>query len=121
MKPGAKKGDQVVASDQHLVQGAVVVVTFAGPLSERLSPDVLSDDRFVATVGSVAVSAPHVPPPGKSFDKPPHHRATVVTGSSTVLVNGRAYARDGDTAETCNDPADLPIGSVEAQGTVLVG
>jgi uncharacterized Zn-binding protein involved in type VI secretion len=122
MKAGAKEGDKVVASDTHLVSGASVVVSFEGRLKHDLSSDVLSDDRNVATVGSIAdCTPPHVPPQGKSFDVPPHHRATVVVGSSTVLVNNKAYARDGDAAETCNDPVDLPVGSVEAAGTVLVG
>ena len=28
---------------------------------------------------------------------------------------------DGDTAMTCNDPADMPVGTVIAVGTVMVG
>lgn len=122
MKAGAKEGDRVVASDTHLVSGAAVVVSFEGSLSAELSSDVLSDNRNVATVGSIAYcTPPHVPPTGKSFDVPPHHRATVVVGSETVLVNNKAYARDGDATETCNDPVDLPVGAVQAEGTVLVG
>jgi len=122
MKAGAKQGDLIVANDTHLVSGASVVATFQGPLSAELSEDVLSDNRNVATVGSIAHCAPpHVPPTGKSFDVPPHHRATVVIGSDTVLVNNKAYASDGDPAETCNDPVDLPVGLVQAAGTILVG
>jgi hypothetical protein len=30
-------------------------------------------------------------------------------------------ARNGDPAETCNDPADLPVGQVIATGTVFIG
>jgi uncharacterized Zn-binding protein involved in type VI secretion len=30
-------------------------------------------------------------------------------------------ARNGDTAQTCNDPVDLPIGKVIAMGTVFIG
>jgi uncharacterized Zn-binding protein involved in type VI secretion len=37
------------------------------------------------------------------------------------LINGKPAARNGDTAMTCNDPADLPVGSVVALGTVLIG
>ena len=34
---------------------------------------------------------------------------------------GRSAARMGDTAMTCNDPADAPNGSIVCGGTVLVG
>jgi hypothetical protein len=30
-------------------------------------------------------------------------------------------ARNGDTAMTCNDPVDLPVGKVVAVGTVFIG
>jgi uncharacterized Zn-binding protein involved in type VI secretion len=30
-------------------------------------------------------------------------------------------ARNGDVAETCNDPVDLPAGQIIAVGTVLIG
>jgi uncharacterized Zn-binding protein involved in type VI secretion len=38
-----------------------------------------------------------------------------------VMINGKMAARNGDTAMTCNDPADLPAGKVIAVGTVLIG
>jgi len=76
-----------------------------------------------ATVGSVADNTPpHLPtPPGVSFQNPPKNKATIKLGSQTVLINGKGAARNGDTAETCNDPADAPIGTVVAQGTVMIG
>ncbi len=37
------------------------------------------------------------------------------------LINGKQAARNGDTATTCNDPVDLPVGTVVAAGTVLIG
>jgi hypothetical protein len=30
-------------------------------------------------------------------------------------------ARNGDTVMTCNDPAPLPVGTVIATGTVMIG
>ncbi len=42
-------------------------------------------------------------------------------GSATVRINGKPAARNGDTAITCNDPADLPAGTVIAVGTVMMG
>ena len=47
--------------------------------------------------------------------------ATIITGSATVFINGKPAARNGDTAITCNDPVDLPVGKVVAKGTVFIG
>jgi len=40
-----------------------------------------------------------------------------------VKINGKMAARMGDTAMTCNDPTDLPIGKVVLAGPckVLIG
>jgi uncharacterized Zn-binding protein involved in type VI secretion len=122
VKPAAKKRDHVIAVDSHMCQGAPTPVPFDGLLDRELSPDVIAEHRAIAVVGSVASNTPpHVPPPGKSFDVPPSNRAVVVAGSGTVLANNKPLARHGDAATTCNDPADLPIGAIVAQGTVVVG
>ena len=42
-------------------------------------------------------------------------------GSPTVKINGKMAARNGDAAATCNDPADMPVGTVIAAGTVMIG
>jgi len=60
-------------------------------------------------------------PSGGTFVKPPSNRATIILGSPTVMINGKPAARNGDPATTCNDPSDLPIGTVVAVGTVLIG
>ena len=60
-------------------------------------------------------------PPGTSFQKPPSNKGTIKVGSATVTINGKAAARNGDPAETCNDPSDQPVGTVVAAGTVLIG
>ena len=39
----------------------------------------------------------------------------------SVSINGKAAARNGDKVTTCNDPADLPVGSIIAVGTVSIG
>jgi uncharacterized Zn-binding protein involved in type VI secretion len=38
-----------------------------------------------------------------------------------VFINGKPAARNGDKAITCNDPADLPVGTVVAASTVMIG
>ena len=127
MKPVAKFQDHIVAVDTHLVipegggKPEPLPLPFDGLLVEELSPDVLAEHRAVAVVGSVARQAPgHIVAP-KSFAKPPSNEARVVVGSATVLANNRPLARAGDTATTCNDPVELPVGTVVASGTVLSG
>ena len=129
--PAAKQGDRVVAVDIHIVMvpsptGTVPTPLphpFAGAINGGLSGNVNIMGRSAATVGSTADNLPpHVPnPPGISFQNPPGNKATIQIGSPTVRINGKMAARNGDPATTCNDPADLPGGTVVAAGTVLIG
>lgn len=129
-QPAAKQGDQVVAVDTHIVivPGTPPVPTplphpFAGKLDGALSNDVNIMGVPAATVDSTATNTPShlATPPGTTFQKPPSNKATVKLGSPTVKINGKMAARNGDMAETCNDPSDLPAGQVIAVGTVLIG
>jgi uncharacterized Zn-binding protein involved in type VI secretion len=130
-QPAAKQGDKVIAIDTHIVMvqaGPSQVPTplphpFAGIISDGLSQDVKIMGLPAATVGSTADNLPpHLPmPPGLSFQKQPSNKATIQMGSPTVKINGKAAARNGDTAMTCNDPADSPVGKVIAVGTVFIG
>jgi uncharacterized Zn-binding protein involved in type VI secretion len=128
MSPAAaKQGDRVQATDLHLIQPpgpsspAPVPHPFSGIINGGLSSDVRIEGRPAATVQSTATNTPPHIPQGGSFVKPPSNRATIVRGSATVAINGRAAARAGDTAITCNDPVDAPVGSVVATGTVNIG
>jgi uncharacterized Zn-binding protein involved in type VI secretion len=128
-QPAAKQGDQIVAVDTHIVvlpppaSPAPLPHPFSGQINGNLSGDVNIMGKPAATVGSTADnSPPHVPtPPGTSFANPPANKGTIELGSTTVFIDGKAAARSGDTAVTCNDPADLPVGTVVAVGTVLIG
>jgi uncharacterized Zn-binding protein involved in type VI secretion len=96
---------------------------FDGILNGALSSDVNIMGRPAATADSTADNIPpHAPAaPGSAFKSPPANKATIKTGSSTVKINGKMAARNGDTAMTCNDPVDLPVGKVVAAGTVFIG
>jgi uncharacterized Zn-binding protein involved in type VI secretion len=96
---------------------------FSGIISDGLSSDVNIMGMPAATVDSIADNTPpHVPtPPGTSFSNPPSNKGKIAIGSPTVKINGKMAARNGDTAKTCNDPTDLPVGTVIAVGTVLIG
>ena len=128
-QPAAKQNDQIMATDTHIVLipvGTGTVPTplphpFTGMIDGGLSQDVKIMGMPAATVDSTATNTPSHIPQGGPFQTPPSNKATIKMGSSTVKINGKAAAPSGDTAETCNDPSDLPIGTVVAAGTVLIG
>jgi uncharacterized Zn-binding protein involved in type VI secretion len=131
-QPAAKKGDQIVGVDTHIVMvpapPAPPIPTplphpFTGMIDGNLSSDVKIMGMAAATVDSTATNTPsHIPtPPGVSFQKPPANKGTIMIGSPTVKINGKMAARHGDMAKTCNDPSDLPVGKVIAIGTVMIG
>jgi uncharacterized Zn-binding protein involved in type VI secretion len=130
-QPIAKQNDQVTAVDTHIVMvpaGPSLVPTplphpFAGQLDQGLSTSVKACGQPVATVDSVAHNQPpHIAtPPGTTFQNPPANQGSVMVGSMTVKVQGKAVARMSDPVKTCNDPVDAPVGQVIAAGTVMVG
>jgi uncharacterized Zn-binding protein involved in type VI secretion len=130
-QPAAKQGDQVVATDTHIVMvpssGGPVPTPlphpFVGIIGGELSSNVNIMGMPAAAVDSTADNTPpHIPtPPGTAFQSPPGNKATIKMGSQTVKINGKAAARNGDKADTCNDPADMPAGTVMAVGTVFIG
>ena len=126
-QPAAKQGDRVIALDPHLIQppGPVSPVMvphpFSGILNGNLSPTVKIQGRAAATVDSTATNTPPHVPMGGTFVNPPTNRATVVLGSATVKINGKAAARMGDRADTCNDAGIQAGGQIVAVSTVLIG
>jgi uncharacterized Zn-binding protein involved in type VI secretion len=130
-QPAARQNDPVTGMDVHILMvpspgGPVPTPTplpFTGQLLTGLSTDVLINGLPAAVQGSVAQNIPpHICPPPATFSKPPTNQGRVVIGSPTVLVNGKPLARMGDSVATCNDPADLPAGTISAGSPdVLVG
>ncbi len=126
-QPAAKQGDQITATDTHIVlippapAPTPLPHPFMGIIDGNLSSDVKIMGTAAATVDSTATNTPPHIPQGGSFQTPPQNKATIKMGSATVKINGKAAARNGDTAETCNDPAALPVGTVVAAGTVMIG
>jgi uncharacterized Zn-binding protein involved in type VI secretion len=125
----AKQGDKIEAVDTHIVikpspaPPGPLPHPFAGKINGGLSDNVKIMGRPAATVDSTADNnPPHQPTsPGTAFQKQPTNRATIKTGSKTVKINGKAAARNGDTAITCNDPVDRAVGTVIATGRVFIG
>lgn len=128
-QPGAKQGDKVMATDIHIVMipspGGPIPTPlpnpFVGQLDGKLSENVNFDGKAAAMQGSTATNSPGHIPAGGPFQSPPKDKGEVMLGSATVKVNGKPAARNGDTALTCNDPSDVPGGTVLAVGTVMIG
>jgi uncharacterized Zn-binding protein involved in type VI secretion len=130
-QPAAKQGDQITAIDTHIVlvpspsgpTPTPLPHPFTGIINDGLSNNVNIMGKPAAVQGSKAKNnPPHVPTaPGTSFQKGPSNEATIQMGSQTVKVNGKPAARAGDTAMTCNDPIDQPVGQVVAVSSVFIG
>ena len=126
-QPAAKQGDRITAIDTHLIQPpgpsspVPVPHPFSGIIDNSLSADVNIEGKPAATVNSTATNTPSHIPQGGSFVNPPQNKGEIILGSMTVFINGKGAARAGDTAKTCNDPVDAPVGTVVAAGTVLIG
>lgn len=126
-QPAAKQGDKVTATDMHLIQPPgpcspiMVPHPFIGTLDGALSTDVKIEGKPAAVVGSTATNTPAHVPIGGAFVNPPMNRGEIIKGSATVTINGKPAARSGDMAKTCNDPAEMPVGTVVAVGTVMIG
>ena len=126
-QPAARQGDRVTAIDTHLIQPpgptspVPVPHPFSGIIDGGTSKDVTIGGAPAAMQDSTATNTPPHLPIGGSFVTPPSNKATIMQGSMSVTINGRPAARAGDTARTCNDPVDLPVGVVVAAGVVTIG
>ncbi|MBN2075961.1 MAG: PAAR domain-containing protein [Dehalococcoidales bacterium] len=128
-QPAAKQGDQVTGMDTHIIMipspGGPVPTPlphpFFGLLQQGLSADVKIQGMPAATKDSIAMNTPPHIPQGGPFQKPPSNQGKIFLGSTTVFINNKPAARAGDQVMTCNDPSDLPVGTVVAVSTVLIG
>jgi uncharacterized Zn-binding protein involved in type VI secretion len=125
--PAAKQGDHVIATDIHLIQppGPVPPVlvphTHDSILNSNLSTNINIEGKPAAFLGSSTSNLPPHIPIGGTFVVPPQNKADIIKGSSSVFINSKPAARSGDTALTCNDPAPIPAGTVQATGKVFIG
>ena len=128
-QPAAKQGDMITATDTHIFlipsPGGPVPTPapcpFMGTINAGTSPTVNINNMPAAIVGSMATNMPPHIPMGGPFANPPTNQGQIMTGSPTVSINGTPAARNGDTALTCNDPVPLPVGTVVATSTVMIG
>ena len=131
--PAAKQGDQIQAVDIHIVMVPAppgppvptpMPLPFEGMINDGVSSNVKIQGMPAAILGCKAQNTPpHLVPPPAQFQKQPTNKGTVIKGSATVFINKKPAVRLGDTALTCNDPVDLPMGLVVVAGepTVFIG
>lgn len=126
MSPAAaRKQDTITATDTHIIvtaDGAVPIqMPFNGIIEVNTSGSVYIEGRSAATAGSLAVNTPpHISPPGSTFLKQPHNQGKIEQGSPSVFFGGSPAARKGDPAATCNDPIDLPAGTITSGSTTVM-
>lgn len=130
-KPAAKEGDEISGESEVWVQGSQspVVASFyyAGLINKYCSFDVFIMGKPAATLGSTATTPPV--PPLASVLSNANYIATIAKGSTTVFINSKSAARDGDEAEECDysttpSPGECDKkqnGKVKAEGSVYVG
>lgn len=124
--PAARQGDRIVALDMHMIQPpgptspVMVPHPFSGIIDGAVSADVTIGGSAAATVGSTGSNTPPHIPSGGSFVNPPDNRARITEGSKTVTINGKAAARAGDPARTCDETGKTG-GKVVATGKVTIG
>ena len=124
--PAAKQGDSIVAVDMHQIQPpssspVMLPFPFNGVIDGGLCGSVNIMGCAAATVDSTATNTPPHIPTGGSFVNAPGNDATIVQGSSSVNIGGKAAARAGDPADTCNDDGQPRGGTVVAGGSVFIG
>lgn len=132
-QPAAKLGDKIVAVDTHIFMlpppgpGPLVPTPLPSPFNGAIvggcSTNVMIEGKPAAVVGSTVNNVPLHMPQGGPLQKPATNQGEILMGSMTVKINGKPAARMGDTCETCNDPAPLPVGKVVVAGApkVLIG
>ena len=92
-QPAAKQGDQVMATDIHMVivppnsSPVPLPHPFTGIINGGLSSDVNIMGMPAATVDSTAQNTPAHIPLGTGFQQPPTNQATIRMGSPTVKIN----------------------------------
>ena len=86
-QPAAKQGDQIMATDMHLIQPpgstspVLIPHPFVGIIDGNLSSDVNIIGMPAATEGSTATNTPPHIPSGGTFVNPPRNQGEIKLGS----------------------------------------
>lgn len=128
--PAARKDDPVSGVDTHIIMiptpaGEVptpIPHPFKAKIASGVSTNVKIGGKFAAVSGSQTQNEPSHVPMGPRFMVNPTNKGTVLIGSTSVMINKKPAARQGDKVLTCNDPAPLPMGTIVAgEASVKIG
>lgn len=128
--PAARKDDPVSGVDMHIIMiptpaGEIptpIPHPFNAKITKGVSTNVKIDGKPAAMMGSQTENQPQHVPQGPRFMVNPTNKGTIMLGSTSVFINKKAAARQGDKVLTCNDPAPTPMGTIMAGSqTVLIG
>ena len=127
--PAIVMGDQIQGiCPMHQIPGPLGPATpipagplpFQAPLLQGLATKVMIGGKLAAVVGSSGYNTPpHVPPlaPSDPFMVPVLQVGRVVSGSPTVLIEGKPAATQAGSCTCCATPGSL----VPTVATVLIG
>lgn len=120
-KPAAKKGDQIVGVDTHIIMipappGPPIPTPlphpYCGIIDNALSTTVNIMGMPAATVDSTATNTPPHIPQGGPFQKPPDNKATIKMGSFDVLI-GDSGTSGGGGGSGSGGPVEAKTAPVE--------
>jgi uncharacterized Zn-binding protein involved in type VI secretion len=112
--PAAKKGDQVIGVDIHIIMipspGGPIPTPlphpFAGIIDGGLESSVKIMGMPAAVVGSTASNTPPHIPQGGPFQKPPSNKAQLIIGSPNVFIGSGSGGGSGGGSGSANGAAD---------------
>ncbi|MHC1754030.1 MAG: PAAR domain-containing protein [Methanosarcina sp.] len=144
-EPAAKKDDITISDSTSKASNVwvqppgsnppiAVVFSYEGNIDNMLSSNVFIMGKPAATVGSTATNSnppdtqPAVTGQGRVITVF-NNIATITTGSSTVYINGKKAARNGDKAKTWDystppspgTPKEIENAKVKTIGSVFIG
>lgn len=141
-EPAAKKDDKIISDNTSNVwvkpPGSLppkpVPFAYEGSIDNKLCDTVFIMNKPTATVGSTATNSnppniqPAVTSQGKVLTENINNTATITTGSSTVFINGKKAARNGDKAKTWDysqgppgTPNEVENAKITATCSVYIG
>lgn len=142
--PAAKRDDKIISDGTSMVwvqppgspppTPIAVVFTYGGPIDGGLSSNVFIMGKPAAIVGSTSTnstppsSQPAVTGQGMVITSV-NNTGTITAGSSSVFINVKKAARDGDKAKTWDystppppgTPKEVENATVQASGSVFIG
>lgn len=110
-KPCAKQGDQIIATDTHMVPAGPstvpVPMPFVGIIQMQTESTINICGMPAAVQGTKAMnSPPHVSVDGAT------NQGEIIMGSTGVKFNNKMAARLGDIANTCQFSGPAPLGQI---------